>query len=202
MMKLLEKIKFRINKFLVTTPTIPDMVEKRKLIENYRLNFNPSVFVETGTFFGDTVDHFKNQFEELYSIELSSELADKAVKRFDGNAKIHIIHGNSANVLAPVLNKLRGTVLFWLDGHYSSEFFLKDVFIKTAKGETNTPVLKELEIILASNLHSVILIDDARLFLGKDDYPTIKEIKVIVNKSGLPYNMLVSNDIIQIFPNK
>lgn len=199
-MILLEKINFRINKLLKSNPSIPDILTKRKLIENYIINFKPSIFVETGTFLGDTIDHFKGQFQFLYSIELSDVLAEKAVKRFEGNAKIKIIQGNSAEVLPSVLNQLSGTVLFWLDGHYSSEFFVKDEFIKTAKGETNTPVVTELEIILGSPLKSIILVDDARLFNGKDDYPTIKEIKSIVRMSGKPYNTIVSCDIIQIIP--
>jgi hypothetical protein len=195
-----QKIVFRINKVLQNNSSIPGLVEKRKIIEKYRKDFSPSVFIETGTFLGDTVEYFRNQFNKIYSIELSEELAKKASNRFLGAGNIHIIQGNSEMELPKIVSQITGTALFWLDGHYSSEFFVKDEFIKTAKGETNTPVVAELEIILGSSLRSVVLIDDARLFNGKEDYPTIKHIKSIVRKSGKPYNTTISDDIIQIIP--
>ena len=36
-----------------------------------------------------------------------------------------------------------------------------DTWIKTAKGEKNTPIEKELDIILSSSINHVILIDNA-----------------------------------------
>ena len=39
--------------------------KKRKIIESYVDNFKPLIFVETGTFLGDTVYYFKDQFKEL-----------------------------------------------------------------------------------------------------------------------------------------
>ena len=49
---------------------------------------------------------------------------------------------------------------------------------------------------------SIILIDDARLFTGKDDYPSIKQIERKVKLYKIASKVIVSNDVIQIIPNK
>src|SRR4051812_24567471 len=96
---------------------------KRKIIDNYRQKYNISLLVETGTFLGDTIDYFKHKFNKLYSIELSEDLAARAVKRFEAQNNVSIIQGDSGKVLETLIPSLKEPALFWLDGHYSSEFF-------------------------------------------------------------------------------
>ena len=63
-----------------------------------------------------------------------------------------------------------------------------------------TPILPELEAIFAHPIGShVILIDDARAFLGMKGYPTIKKIERFVRKEGKGYKMIINNDIIVIY---
>jgi hypothetical protein len=174
--------------------------QKREIIDSYLLKFDLKLFIETGTFLGDTVYYFKNKFDQLYSIELSEELAERAKKRFKEDQHITIIQGDSANVLSDLKPALNKKALFWLDGHYSSEFFYNGEYIITAKADKNTPIEKELEIILSSEFMNVILIDDARLFVGKDDYPTLGRVKQIVALSGKPYTVHEAADIIHIIP--
>ena len=181
---------------------IPSYDGKRAIIESYRLKFGLAVLVDTGTFMGDTIEYFKNKFDLLYSIELSKDLAIRAKKRFEGEKKIQIIEGDSSNVLADICKTLNQKTLFWLDGHYSSEFFYEGEYIITAKADKNTPIEKELEIILSHDIFSVILIDDARLFIGENDYPTITQIENIVFRSGKPYTVTLKTDIIHIIPSK
>ena len=182
MKELVSKIVLRINIFFRKYRVIPEMAEKRELIEYYRESFKPKVLLETGTLFGDTIEYFKNKFSCLISIELSEELAEKAVRRFEGDKHVKIVQGNSSVVLSSLLTDLESPVLFWLDGHYSSEFFYKEELIRTAKGEKDTPIEEELDIILRSSVAAIILIDDARLFNGKNHYPTIKAIKKRSNR--------------------
>lgn len=176
--------------------------QKWEVIEHYRKIYEPRVMVETGTFLGDTVDHFKNKFESVISIELSEDLAKKAMKRFANTEGVRIIEGDSSLVLPGILPELNSPVLFWLDGHYSFEFFVNNEFIRTAKGETKTPIEKELDIILQSEIESVILVDDARLFTGKEDYPSIKSVKRKVKKYKVDRMVFVKNDIIHIIPKR
>ncbi|MEP7108249.1 MAG: hypothetical protein ABI760_09700 [Ferruginibacter sp.] len=201
MQQLLNRIILKVGWILRKRPSIPGIEEKRNVIEHYRSMYKPSVFIETGTFLGDTVDLFKYKFDFIYSIELSEELASKAKVRFAHNENIKIIQGNSAEILASVVGELNSQALFWLDGHYSSEFYINGEFIKTAKGESETPVEKELDILLALFTPQIILIDDARLFTGMGDYPTFRFLKNKVQDSNNKYKIFINKDIIHIIPN-
>jgi hypothetical protein len=164
--------------------TVPDYVVKRRMISSLAKKFHSTnVFIETGTYMGDTIEYLKNNFERLYSIELSQELADKADKRFSNDPHIYIIQGDSTLQLSKIIATLQSPITFWLDGHYSSEFQLGNEYIITGKGKKNTPIMEELyEIKNYNEFKHVILIDDARLFTGKYDYPTKKEIRNFVKE--------------------
>ena len=69
--------------------------------------------------------------------------ANKAIKRFADDKNVRILQGDSGKELPSLIDGVEEPVLFWLDGHYSSEFFVKDEYIRTAKGEKNTPIEKE-----------------------------------------------------------
>lgn len=182
---------------------IPPYSEKREIILSYRNKYQTTCFVETGTFMGDTIDVMKNHFELLFSIELADQLAEKAKKRFLGIEKIHILHGNSGEMIKEILPELRGATLFWLDGHFSGEVFIAGEMLKTAKADLNTPILAELESILKHGIgRNVVLIDDARLFNGRKDYPShSKLVKFLGTFNIQPAQIKIERDIIRITPN-
>jgi hypothetical protein len=96
-------------------------------------------------------------------------------------------------VLVDVLKTLDQPGLFWLDGHYSSG--------PTAKGELDTPIRKELDLIFHHPLKNhVILIDDARLFIGANDYPSIEEVRRVAKEQSHRLAMDVADDVIRIYP--
>jgi hypothetical protein len=198
-MKLLYKIRRKLSK-----PVTPPPYElKRAILNGYREKYSLNILVETGTFFGETVEFFKNSFKRLYSIELAEDLAAKAKKRFELDRHIEIIQGDSGKILKSLVKDLKEPVLFWLDGHYSSEFMVGDELIKTARTDKDTPIVEELDAILGTSLQHVILIDDARGFDGLGDYPSIGSIKRKVKKAkGDSYVCVVENDIIQIYPRR
>ena len=180
---------------------IPPYEEKREIILSYKKQFELNVFIETGTFFGETIEQFKNDFRHLISFELSIELAERASKKFKDQQNVTIVNGDSGKLLQVYLPEISEPCLFWLDGHYSSEFFVGEEYIVTAKGDKATPIVEELKAILSHKVVGhVILIDDARCFTGKDDYPTIKELKKIVKKSGKDLSVKVKRDMIRIRP--
>ena len=197
----------KIKKFVIPEKKIEIKEEityeqKRAIIDSYREKFDLKILVETGTFLGDTIFYFKDKFQELYSIELSEELAERAKLRFVNDKNITIMQGDSAKVLNGLKDSLSKNALFWLDGHYSSEFFYNGEYIKTAKADKNTPIEDELDILLASEFNNVILIDDARLFVGKSDYPTVDKIKEKVKATSKPFSVYVDTDIIHIVSNQ
>jgi hypothetical protein len=88
-----------------------------------------------------------------------------------------------------VVTRLDGPALFWLDGHYSAGI--------TARGSLETPVQRELEIILASANDHVILVDDARCF-GTGDFPTLDAVRALVAELRPGWTCVVNDDIIRI----
>jgi len=180
---------------------IPPYKEKRAILLDYKNKFGLRVFIETGTFLGDTVAMFLDDFETIYSFELSTELALKARERFKAQQHVHIINADSGKELGAVIASIDKPCLFWLDGHYSSEFFIGEEFIRTAKGEKNTPIIEELSAILKHGIKDhVILIDDARCFNGKYDYPALDELKRIIYELNPSLDVKVKRDIIRITP--
>ena len=66
---------------------VPSYMEKRAILIEYKNYFELSVLIETGTFLGDTLEAFKNDFKRLYSFELSQELSNKCAKMFGKNGR-------------------------------------------------------------------------------------------------------------------
>jgi len=124
---------------------------------------------------------------------LSKELWERAVNRFRKDPNVEIINGDSGKVLFTLVPAFREPVLFWLDGHYSGGI--------TAKGETECPVFLELDAILIPGAPKhVILIDDARLFNGTNDYPTITQLEEYLGRKNMNHQLEVRDDLIRITP--
>lgn len=139
------------------------------------------------------VEAMRPYFGRIYSIELSEELYENAKKRFDGDDKITIIHGDSGIELGKLLARIEQPALFWLDGHHSGR--------ETARGEKNTPIYEELTHIFNSRLREyVVIIDDARCFGTIPDYPSIGELSDFIKASIPNVKIEVENDSIRIIP--
>lgn len=165
---------------------------KKNAIANFQKRFGVNILVETGTFLGEMIYAQRNSFSQLYSIELAEELFKMASKRFSVYKNVNILNGDSGKVLKDLVPKLNEPALFWLDGHYSG--------YETAKGEFETPFVQEFNAIISSPHKNIILVDDAHLFIGKNDYPTINFIKDIVKSKLSSYTLDVENNIIIIYP--
>ena len=176
-------------------PVPPPHRIKQQILEGYAANFGTRILIETGTFMGDMLYAMKSHFDRLISIELSPELANKAKTRFIKFSQIEILNGDSGKMLKSVLQDISQPTLFWLDGHYSSGV--------TARADLDTPIVAELQTIFSHPVDNhVILIDDARLFNGTDDYPTIPELQAMVQKLKPDYSLSVRNDVIRIHPQR
>lgn len=121
------------------------------------------IFVETGTYFGETTNVAKDMFELVHTIEIKQEYFEKALSLFsqDLNVKCHL--GDSSILLEDICKTLDKSTCFWLDGHYSAG--------NTGKGVKNVPLYEELQLIMKHcSQPCVILIDDCRLFEKTDPY--------------------------------
>ncbi len=172
-------------------PLPPPSLVKQNTVKYYARLFDTQILVETGTYLGDMVYAVRKTFKTIYSIELDEVLCRKAQERFAKFRHITILPGNSSEVLPEILTNIRESVLFWLDAHYSGS--------GTARADLETPILQELRYILAQcALDCVILIDDARLFTGENDYPSLEQLHTIVSQSHPDRVVEVHNDIIRI----
>jgi hypothetical protein len=163
---------------------------KQEVIKLFQQKYSVETFVETGTFRGEMVYAQRKYFKKIISIELSTQLFDIARKRFKNYSNVEIINGDSAVSLGEIVIKLKTPAIFWLDGHYSG--------FETAKGDLETPIKKELESILKSDIDHIILIDDARLFIGQNDYPTLEGLKEFILSLKNSLSITVKDDIIRI----
>lgn len=179
-----EKRQERLNRRL------PSQAEKYRTIQQYALNSNVRTLVETGTNEGDAVLACLHDFDKIYSIELADVLYERASARFRDSVHVEIIHGDSSHVLPALVAAIEGTALFWLDGHYSGGI--------TARGDQDTPILAELTAVLSRRSEDIILIDDARLFRGRDGYPSKARVRRLVHQSHPHARFEVANDIIRV----
>lgn len=166
---------------------------KRRLVRDFAMRYRAVNFVETGTYLGDMIAAMLGRFDRLYSVELSDVLYEKAASRFARHQNVRILHGDSAVQIGRILAECRGRTLFWLDAHWSGGI--------TARGNTHTPIVAELEQILSAETEEpVILVDDARCFVGADGYPTIDELRDRIARWRPQYTVAVERDIIRILP--
>ncbi len=195
LIKILKKIKN--HPLMVTIMSFGKNKRKKETHEakvNHILNqqklYNSRILIETGTYLGDTINRVKDSFEKIYSIELSESLFRRAKKRFSNTPRIFLFKGDSGKILGDVIKKTSGkNLLFWLDGHYSGGI--------TQKGETDTPIIQEIKLIMESGCeNSTILIDDASDFNGTNGYPTIETIKDLLGHTISEINVI--NNIITI----
>lgn len=164
---------------------------KQKTVIYYAKKYNINTFIETGTYLGDMVNAVRNIFSKIYTIELDAKLYRRAKDRLQQETNIIIYQGDSTIVLPHILNGIDERSLFWLDAHYSSGI--------TAKGNKDTPILEELNCILNHYIKNhIILIDDARMFIGKNDYPTIDELLKFIENKNSKFSCKINDDIIRI----
>lgn len=163
--------------------------EKRERLAVYCNQYTE--FVETGTYLGETTAAMAGAYARVHTIEIDRELYSNAIHRFSGRPSIFCYQGDSAAVLPMVVNNLLGPAVFWLDGHYSGP--------RTGRAsDYDTPIIAELETIFkSSKSEHLILIDDARLFVGRNSYPTIYALNAYVREHSR-YILTIRDDIIRL----
>lgn len=173
------------------TPPFPCLI-KRAILKTKAKDFGASIFVETGTFLGDTPWFFRNYFDRIYTIEVQPAYAALALNRFDKFTHIEVLEGDSSVRLQDIVPKVEGPCLYWLDGHYSSG--------TTGSGTKECPIWTELDTIFElSKAPLYIMIDDARCFGTDPAYPEIEDLIEYLSKKAPDFELKIENDIIHLF---
>jgi len=171
----------------------------QKLVNAFITNLKIPNFVETGTYKGNSAIWSAAYFDKVFTIEISPELHKYASERPDAKPNIEFVLGSSETELPGLVNKLNGPTLFWLDGHWCMN----------AGGEDDEcPLIAELTAI--SKLQdSIILIDDARCFLGPlpkphraEDWPRIDEIFSLIKEKFPNHTTTIIDDVIVSVPSE
>jgi SAM-dependent methyltransferase len=168
--------------------TLSPVAKRRQILDVLRSRGLRTV-VETGTFLGDTTHFLASRGYRVVTIEVDQRLADLARARFAGSVKVQTVEGDSGALMPGLIAKLDQAALFYLDGHYSGS--------GTGRGEHETPVVKEVEAILAgAHDGSFVIIDDARCFGALPDFPPLPEFLTRLKSRGVDH-VVVSDDNIR-----
>jgi hypothetical protein len=164
----------------------PTFVKKEVFNE---FNSSSTIWIETGTLVGDTAKYLSKIAKFVYTIEPSEKYYNISLKNLTNCENVKIYNDTSENKLNDILEiiKPNSDVCFWLDGHWSGG--------DTFKGETDTPILSELDTIKRylnkfSKLN--ILIDDFRIFdIGNnvETYPSKEVLIEYAAKNNLKWRI-------------
>ena len=162
--------------------------------------FNVPYFVETGTAGGESTIIASRNFNKIYTIEL----VDNITPYRDFPINVEFLKGNSGEIIYKIMSKLLGEyTVFWLDAHYSAP---SDDAPNTPDDYIECPIINELDAI-SSHQQSIIIIDDARLFLGAVPAPldprkwaSLKDIFTIFSQKFPNHHYTLVDDYIVCVP--
>jgi hypothetical protein len=152
-----------------------------------------TTLVETGTQVARTAVWAARYFRKVVTIEVDQGYFEGSVKRYGHLNNIQFIHGDSAEKLLDIMPTLREPALFWLDAHWSRD-------LKYKRPEVICPVMAEIAAINHyEDPGHVILIDDARLFLGENSWPTQGSV-ISALQEGKNRHVAIEEDVIFAWP--
>lgn len=171
----------------------------RDIVVEFARQGNITNFVETGTYKGASSFWAAGVFKEVYTIEIDEAISN-ATRQNPGCPKnIRFFVGDSATKLKEVLSEISGRCLFWLDGHWCN--------VSEFGRENECPILDEIAAIADHENNHVILIDDARAFLGPlppphnpATWPRIDEIFGVLSVRFANHITTIVDDVIFCIP--
>jgi len=145
-------------------------------------SLNTEVFIETGTYKGNTTLMASKYFLNVFSIESEKDIFFLAKKRIGKNIRIRLWQGKSEEVMPEVL-KFCGDkrCTFWLDSHPMEPTPM-----------VNAGLEKELEIIRGYGKRDdhIILIDDYPYIIDEEPgYPTIDIVMDMLKQINKDYTI-------------
>jgi hypothetical protein len=144
----------------------PPQAKRRQLLRLFRERGH-SVFVESGTYRGDTVAFFLAHAERIVSVEVEPSLQAAAARRFADHGAVEILLGDALDLIPPLLAREAAGTLLFLDGHWSGGV--------TGTGREHEPAASILVALARREQRSplTIVVDDLRLFGTDPEFPTL-----------------------------
>ncbi len=169
----------------------------KKFIYSIQEKFQYSNFIETGTYMGETSIWASAFFKNVFTIEVNPELSSKAAMRASGKTNIRFINGDSSVELGKISEKLTGSCIYWLDGHWCGG---------VSKITAECPLMGELHAIKETD-DDVVLIDDARFFMGivpephhPEEWPRIDAVIKCLKIKYPKHEVVIEYDVIMCLP--
>jgi len=163
---------------------------KQMTVAEYGRRYNLRTLVETGTYYGEMVASMRKHFDRIYSVELEPQLAAVSREKFAGDPGITILEGDSQTLIPKVVAELQAPAVFWLDaGYYGAH---------PAQGDLSR-LLSELRAILSSSIPGhVVLMDDARCFIGAENKFTAAQLVSWIEKEFPDRRAEIARDIFRV----
>jgi len=172
----------------------------RPLLGKYKIPF----FVETGTASGDSIRAIYQRFLKVWTVELIEGRQEESA-----HDNIKWMVGDSVQLLPQIIEELKNQpaynsedcyTLFYLDAHYSDD-------VPNDSGYPECPLLKEIECVAENGYRSIIIIDDARLFLGQpphphnpEEWPSVLEVFMLLKEKFPYHHITITDDYILAIP--
>lgn len=148
-------------------PSAPPHRTRRRQLLSIVKERGHRVFVESGTYLGDTVAFLVPHVDRIETIEIEPMLYSRAVQRFRDEPKVTVHQGDAMVHLPRILGGITEPALIFLDGHFSGGV--------TGQGELKEPAVKILDDLAELSLPqgTTVLVDDVRLFGGDPEFPSL-----------------------------
>lgn len=161
--------------------------------------FGCEVFIEAGTYRGDTAAWAAGEFARVVTVERAAAIHQQAIEAHGDLANVRFMLGDSRDALREVVPGLERPAMLWLDSHWSGGL--------TYGAGDECPLLAELAVIAQAPVEHVVLIDDARLFLSPPprphdpaQWPSIDEVVDALRGGGKRPAVAVIEDVICCVP--
>lgn len=172
-----------------------------ELVDFFVEQLATEIFVETGTYEGESIAIAADRIGECHSVELSEKYFEAAQRRFADRPNVRLSLGESPDFLRRLAPQLKGRrVFYWLDAHWC-------VAEGTAGEDSQSPLLEEIDAIGSAGAQSVICIDDARLFMCPPpaphrytDWPDFSSLLSALQRSAAEHRVMILNDVIIAYP--
>lgn len=177
-----------------------------KILQFFKQHLPLEIFVETGTYEGDNLLLAEKYFKACFSVELNDEHFAEAQQAFKDKENIFIEHGDSKELLASIKEHVQeACTVFWLDAHDICNAINPDI----EPTDAQSPILGELNAIERLNENSVLMIDDAHLYLNTLPKPNslsrwtdFHDILLALLKMSDQHRITVYDDTIVFYPEK